>query len=94
VGSLWKAAIVTNISFDGEHFAFQISKILTTTAIDIILQEGPQKSFKKLMSGEFGVLDHLTSSRKRHGLEIHYRRFWSNTNIKVSVVYLHLHLSK
>ena len=46
------------------------------------------------MSGESGVVDHPTSSRKRQGLEIHYRRFWSNTNIEVSAVYLHLHLSK
>jgi hypothetical protein len=94
VASLWKVAIVTNMSCDDAHFDFQTSKILTTTLIDIILQKGPQKSFKKLMSGESRVLDHLTASRKIQGLEIHYRRFWSNTNIKVSVVYLHLHLSK
>jgi len=83
-----------NMSCDGAHFAFQISKILTTTVIDIILQKGPNKSLKKLMSGESGVLDHLTSSRKRKGLEIHYRIFWSNTNTKMSAVYLRLHLSK
>jgi hypothetical protein len=48
VGSLWKVAILTNMSCDGANFAFQISKVLTTTAIDIILQKGPQKSFKKI----------------------------------------------
>jgi hypothetical protein len=36
------------MSCDGANFAFQISKILTTTAIDIILQKSPQKSFLKI----------------------------------------------
>jgi hypothetical protein len=75
VGSLWKAAIDTNISCDCAHIASQIRKILTTTSIDIILKKTPKNHFKKLMSGEPGVREHISLSRKRQGLEIHYNRF-------------------
>jgi hypothetical protein len=91
VGSLWRVVIVTNISCDGAYFAFQICKIFRTIAIDIILKNASKNYFKKLMAGEFGVRDHPNPSRKRQGLEIHFRSPRSNTNIKIAVIYLHFY---